>query len=127
VLIGLDGNDRLTGGDGADTLVGGADSDTFVFTTLSNSTPANPDTIVDFTHGIDKIDLSAIDANTATGGNQAFVFAGPKANAIADAVTWSESGGNTIVRADVNGNTTPDILIVLAGINHNLSALDFVL
>ncbi len=124
-LTGLDGNDRLIGGNGADTLIGGAGNDTFVFTALSNSTPASPDTITDFTHGFDKIDLSAIDANTAAGGNQAFVFAGQNSNAVAHSVTWFESEGNTIVQADVNGNTTADFLLVLTGMNLNLSASDF--
>ena len=91
--MGLDGNDRLIGGNGSDTLIGGASSDNFVFSALSNSTPASPDTIVDFTHGLDKIDLSAIDANTAAGGNQAFVFAGQNSNTVSNSVTWFESNG----------------------------------
>ena len=34
------------------------------------------DIITDFTHGQDKIDLSAIDANTRVAGNQAFTWRG---------------------------------------------------
>jgi len=127
VLIGLDGNDVLNGGNGADTLIGGSGADRFVFTTLANSSPVTPDTIVDFTHGVDLIDLSAIDANTSAGGNQAFVFAGQAAHAVARAVTWYETGGNTVVQADVNGNTTADFAIVLAGIGLHLSSADFIL
>jgi hypothetical protein len=78
-------------------------------------------------HGVDIIDLSAIDANAKAGGNQAFAFAGQDANAVANSVTWFESGGNTIVQADVNGNTTADLTVVLTGINHNLTASDFIL
>jgi Ca2+-binding RTX toxin-like protein len=127
VLIGLDGNDVLNGGNGADTLVGGSGADRFVFTALANSSPAAPDTIVDFTHGVDFIDLSAIDANTSAAGNQAFAFAGQGANAVAHAVTWYETGGNTVVQVDVNGNTTADLTIMLAGIDHHLSSTDFIL
>jgi Ca2+-binding RTX toxin-like protein len=77
----------LNGGNAADTLVGGSSAGRFVFTALTNSSPAAPDTIVDFTHGVDLIDLSAIDANTSASGNQAFAFAGQEANAVARAVT----------------------------------------
>ncbi|MGB9369520.1 MAG: hypothetical protein WCE79_26280 [Xanthobacteraceae bacterium] len=127
VLSGLDGNDVLNGGNGADTLIGGSGADRFVFTALASSSPATPDTIVDFTHSVDLIDLSAIDANTSAGGDQAFAFAGQNASAVARAVTWFEAGGNTVVQVDGNGNTTADFAIVLAGIGHHLSAADFIL
>jgi hypothetical protein len=39
-------------------------------------------------------------------------------------VTYSHDSGNTIVRMDTNGNTTPEMLFVLTGI-HNLTASDF--
>jgi hypothetical protein len=40
--------------------------------------PNTPDVIVDFEHGVDSIDLTAIDANTLNNakGDQAFVFGG---------------------------------------------------
>src|SRR5204862_128418 len=127
VLIGGDGNDRITGGGGADTLTGGSDADTFVYAALTDSAPATADTIIDFEHLIDHIDLSAIDANSSLSGNQAFVFGDQNANVVAHSVTWYETGGNTIIQADVNGNTTADLVIVLTGINHQLTATDFVL
>jgi hypothetical protein len=37
-------------------------------------------------------------------------------------VTWYESGGNTLVQADVNGNATADLTLELTGINLNLAA-----
>src|SRR4029450_11139532 len=114
-------------GNGADTLVGGSGVDRFVFTALGNSSPATPDTIVDFTHGVDLIDLSAIGANTSASGNQAFAFAGQDANAIAHAVTWYETGGNTVVQVDVNGNAIADLAIVPAGTDHHLSSTAFIL
>jgi hypothetical protein len=77
---------------------------------------------------------AAIDANTSSKakGDQAFAFAGQNANAVANSVTWFESGGNTIAQADVTGpdaqgNTTADLTVVLTGINHNLTASDFML
>ena len=61
-LYGGAGADLLTGGGGPDTLAGGAGADTFVFTAVTDSTVAAPDTILDFQSG-DHIDLSAIDAD----------------------------------------------------------------
>ena len=55
-LDGGAGNDMLDGGDGIDRLIGGSGSDRFVFDTALNAA-SNVDTIVDFTHGTDKIAL----------------------------------------------------------------------
>src|SRR5439155_3003536 len=82
VLSGLGGNDVLIGRGGADTLIGGDGADRFVFTAPADSSPAAPDTISDFVHAIDLIDLSAIDANTLLKKDQAFAFAGHTANVI---------------------------------------------
>jgi len=61
-LIGGSGNDRLNGGVGTDSLTGGTGQDVFLFTEKSDT-----DTIVDFQHGSDKIDLSSFDlANFAS-------------------------------------------------------------
>jgi Ca2+-binding RTX toxin-like protein/type III secretion system FlhB-like substrate exporter len=129
VLSGLAGNDTLNGGSGADTLIGGAGSDQFLFTATADSSPNAPDLITDFVHGVDRINLSAIDANTSPNaiGDQAFVFAGQNSNVVANSVTWYESSGNTIVQADLDANTTAEFTIVLTGVNHNLAASDFIL
>ena len=109
-------------------MTGGADADTFVFTAASDSTSSARDTIVDFVEGVDKIDLHAIDANTASGapGDQTFAFSGSSPIAVANSVTFIQSGGNTIVSADTNGNSTPNLVIVLAGL-HTLTADNFIL
>jgi len=75
-LIGSAGADTIVGGAGKDTLTGGGGADTFVFKAVGESTVANPDRILDFVSGVDRIDLSAIDANTRVAGNQAFTFIG---------------------------------------------------
>ncbi|RFD23893.1 peptidase [Pseudomonas sp. GL93] len=59
-LIGNQVNNKLTGGAGSDTLIGGGGADTFVYNQASDSSPANPDILEDFTSGVDKIDLSKI-------------------------------------------------------------------
>ena len=113
VIIGGGGNDKITGGGGGDTLTGGPGNDTFVLAAVADSIPATPDIITDFFHGQDKFDFSAIDANTSSSkaakGDQAFLFAGQNADVVANSVTWFESGSNTIVQADVNGDTTADL------------------
>ncbi|MDX8522666.1 VCBS domain-containing protein, partial [Mesorhizobium dulcispinae] len=128
-LVGGDGNDTLTGGAGIDTLTGGIGSDIFNYGSAVSDSPASAsnDTITDFVHGVDKIDLSSIDANTGSGGDQAFLFGGQNAATVANSITWSESGGNTIVHVDVTGNTTADFQITLTGVNLGLTASDFVL
>lgn len=60
VLTGNQVNNRLTGGAGGDTLIGGGGADTFVYNKASDSSPANPDRLEDFTSGVDKIDLSRV-------------------------------------------------------------------
>ncbi|MBR0867773.1 Ca2+-binding RTX toxin-like protein [Bradyrhizobium diazoefficiens] len=126
-LQGLGGNDYLDGGSGKDTMNGGAGADRFVFSAFADSTIANFDIVQGFVHGIDMIDIAGIDANASKKGDQAFVFAGQNSSAIANSATWYESGGNTFVQADVNGNTTADLLIQLTGTNLGLSASDFLL
>ena len=126
-LIGGAGNDTLVGGSGADILTGGLDADRFVFNVLADSGPGASDLITDFVHGTDIIDLSAIDADASSNGNQVFAFGGQNANVVASSVTWFESGENTVIQAEVSGDTTVDFIITLAGIDHNLSASDFIL
>jgi hypothetical protein len=117
-------------------MTGGAGNDSFVYSATTDSAVATSDTIQDFVSDFmsvassDLINLSAIDARTQFGqfGNQAFNFvAAQNAGVVANSITWSESGGNTIVRGDVNGNTTADFQIILIGTGKNLVAADFVL
>ena len=122
-LVGMSGNDTITGGAGADSMTGGAGKDTFVFKVLTDSTVSAPDQIADFSSG-DKINLKAIDANTAKASDQAFLFS--KSGAAANSVWW-DSGSNTIY-GDNNGNTTADfaIKVSLVGLTQ-LQAAEFIL
>ena len=60
-------------------------------------------------------------------GNQAFAFGSNSATTTAHTVTWFESGGNTIIHADVNGDTVADFELTLTGTGLGLTASDFVL
>ncbi|MBD0274831.1 MAG: calcium-binding protein [Acetobacteraceae bacterium] len=72
ILSGGGGSDRLSGGAGADHLFGGAGADTFAFASVAD----RGDRVQDFRRAEgDRIDLSAIDADPAAAGDQAFLFA----------------------------------------------------
>ena len=90
-LEGGDGNDTLIGGGNLDLLTGGAGADTFVFRAEEDSSGSLSDLITDFSGQVafstgpsgrprrskgerDEIDLSAIDADVNTAGDQAFVL-----------------------------------------------------
>lgn len=94
---------------------------------LFNSLGDGGYTINGFQHAVDIIDLSALDANSRVAGHQEFLFAGQSANVVANSVTWYEKGQNTILQADVNGDHVADFTLTLAGVNHHLSATDFLL
>lgn len=127
-LIGGSGNDRLIGGPGADRLSGGPGRDVFVYRALSDSLPgpSRRDTITDFVPGEDRIDLSALDANTTLPNDQAFVFIGSAAFTGPGQVRAVVSAGNTRILANVDTNLAPDFEILLLG-TPSISAADFVL
>jgi VCBS repeat-containing protein len=143
-LIGGWGNDSLDGGSGADVLTGGAGADRYYYSgntfgalpITTGNTAATRDRILDFQQGLDRIDLSAIDANR-TGildfANNAFVFGGegPIANTSVAAqlrYRFEAIGGidHTIVEGTVNATAGIDFQIELVG-RIALTAADFVL
>jgi Ca2+-binding RTX toxin-like protein len=73
-LDGGAGQDTLIGGDGADYMIGGAGADKFVFEKTSDFGAVGWDTVADFQRGVDKIDLSKIDARPDVAGMQKFTF-----------------------------------------------------
>ncbi|MFT3673404.1 M10 family metallopeptidase C-terminal domain-containing protein [Aestuariivirga sp.] len=126
-LFGGAGNDTLIGGIGADRLTGGADSDVFCFKAVSESTTRAADSILDFQDGIDKIDLSAIDAITG-GSDDGFQFIGNAAfvPGAAGKLQVTTTATQTFVQGDVNGDGRADFKIILTGV-HDLHASDFIL
>jgi Ca2+-binding RTX toxin-like protein len=133
-LTGDGGKNRLAGGKSKDILRGGKGKDTFAYLRLDDSPAgsANRDEIADFDPGssssaVDKIDLSAIDANPSKNGNQAFVFIGTNGfSGKKGQLKIKKSGGNVIVQADTNGNKAADLEILLKGVKiSKLRANDF--
>lgn len=135
-LNGGNGNDSLYGGFGSDTLVGGKGTDVledaldtvrdvFLFAATSDSTVGSGrDQILNFSVGVDDIDVSGIDANDTASGDQAFTFNNKTAKA--NAIWYAVSGSDVVVRGDVTGDTTADFEILVKGMTA-LSAGDFVL
>lgn len=134
-IHGLDGNDRIdsgigndliVGGRGKDLIRGGQGADVFKLEKLADSPFGTEDELVDFEIGIDKIDLSSIDANPKVKGQQAFSLseAGPAAHAV-----WFGAGSDASslrVFGDVNGDARADFVIALVGTSSPLAASDFI-
>jgi VCBS repeat-containing protein len=134
-LKGEGNNDILIGGGGADTLSGGSGADIFIYTSIDDSSfveqsdsTANRDTIKDFTQGTDKIDLSAIDANTTISGNQAFTGLSPGGNTTSYTTGvlywWTNQYNETILIANVDSDSTIELYIRITG-SISLTTSDF--
>ena len=126
------GNDSLNGGAGADTLVGGSGADTFILSAAGDSGvgAGNRDIIGDFLDGTDRIDLSGIDANTSNGAavNDAFSMIGANAfSGVAGQLRYVMVGSDTLLQADVNGDSAADFEVVLTGTHTFANAADLVL
>ncbi len=111
VLSGDDGDDKISGGLGIDDLSGGAGGDTFVFT-QRDSLRSGSDLIRDFVSGLDHIDLSAIDADTLTLGDQAFAFIDVAAfGHVAGELRLATVGGVAQLQGDTNGDGIADFVL----------------
>lgn len=123
-IFGGAGDDTLEGGAGADRLTGNAGRDIFAYYAAADSTVSASDMILDFTPGEDVIWLR-FDGNASADGHQELLFAGQVNGVVANSVTWVESGNNTIVRADINGDSIADFRLIVVGTNLQLDADDF--
>lgn len=134
-LLGGSGADTLTGASGADRLAGGFGDDVFRFAAVGDATG---DTLVgaDGARAFggagtpigDRIDVSAIDANTSLAGHQDFVFG--TSHAIGH--LWAVDVGNvTHIRGNVSGDATPEFDLAIndgAGVHaSDYASVDFIL
>jgi hypothetical protein len=135
-ISGADGADLLIGGTGKDTVSGGVGNDRFIFKFASESSTAatTADTITDFAKGKDKIDLSAIDAFTSSGANDAFIWIDTAAfNSTSKGEVRYEKFDNrgtandyTMIWIDTDADRDVEMAIRLTGL-HSLSSSDFIL
>jgi Ca2+-binding RTX toxin-like protein len=120
------GDDRIIGGAAADNLTGGVGADRFVYQALSDSISGARDRILDFNRAEgDKIDLSALDANSGASGNQAFTFVSGYTGRAGQLTIVQEPAGYNI-KADVNGDGGSDFMIYVAGAKAPVAG-DFIL
>jgi Ca2+-binding RTX toxin-like protein len=129
-IFGGAGADTIAGGGGRDLLIGGGGNDTFVFKAVSDSPAVSGgyDTIEDFSQGHDKIDLTAIDANTTDANpSGGFHFIGSAAFSQAGDLraVVNTANNTTTIYGDVDGDHHADIEITLLG-ETTLTANDFV-
>jgi len=123
-LVGGSGNDILIGGGGGDTLTGGGGNNTFVFRALADSQPGlgHFDTITDFMHNSDHIDLTAIAGATNVQG-----LVGAANTVAANSVSWFVDKAHNDTVVYVNSTATAnhvDMEIHLTGTNINLAGSD---
>lgn len=130
-LEGGAGADVLIGGAGRDLLTGGGGNDVFKLLNVSDSGVGlvARDVIRDFVQGSDWIDLSAIDPNSRTSGDDAFTFIGGAAfsHTAGEVRQFTAAGGDsTILAGDIDGDGRTDFQIAVVG-SHTLNAGDFIL
>ena len=123
--------DTLIGGGGQDILTGGPGADVFRFNSKAETKNGlfNRDSTADFEQGVDRIDLSGIDADARKGGNQTFKFvAGARFhhNEKSGLLHFVDKEGFVIVEGDTNGDGRPDFQIEVHGAAA-LAKLDFIL
>jgi len=122
-LEGNGGADVLKGGAESDWLVGGAGGDMFVYTSYSDSDlplirsdgkKVASDYLADFTSGVDRIDLSALDAIPSTAANDAFTFIGNAAfTSVAGQLRWEVRHEQLWLEGDIDGNGVCDFAIAM--------------
>lgn len=113
VLIGNQADNRLTGGGGGDRMRGGGGANTFVYNHASDSSPGNPDEIMDFTSGTDTIDVSQALRNA---GLSALSFVSNWSGKAGEAIlSYNEKTGTGSVSIDTTGDGKANLLIKTHG------------
>ncbi|HLO76565.1 MAG TPA: M10 family metallopeptidase [Magnetospirillum sp.] len=120
-LNGLGGNDILTGGNGLDSLIGGAGNDTFRVA----STTSGADTIADFVHGVDKLQVVSSNFPGVTASLASVLSLTGRPTSTATRLVYNRSTGQ--LSYDSNGTATGgSTLLATLTTKPALSASDFV-
>ena len=117
VLAGGGDGDVLTGGVGLDQLIGGDGADVFVFLGVGDAS-GGADTISDFVHGADRIDLSALGIAAVAGAG--------RLTGVPMQLAWLANGDGMRVVVDADGDRRADLVIRVEGLGA-LGADDFIL
>lgn len=120
--IGGSGDDEINGNEagnwlhgsaGADRLRGGGGADVFAYDRASDSTLTRPDEILDFTSGVDKIDLSGFLRNVSVKHfNVVEKFTGRVGEIV---LSHDQSSGNGSLSLDLTGRGKADFFIKSVG------------
>jgi serralysin len=138
ILLGGSGNDRLNGGAGFDVLIGGSGADVYAFDASSfpDGEDLSIDFVSDFTRG-DLFDFSALDADAALDGDQAFSLVshwtgsgvgqlmistysnviraiGALGDIDLGAYGWGLGGRVSVIWGDTDGDATSDFAVLVA-------------
>lgn len=98
----------IIGGRGADVIIGGRGKDQFIYKSIGESTPDQPDVVT--WKEMDRFDFSGIDANSQIKGKQSFVWiAGKSFSGQIGELRTTE----TRIEADLNGDKIVDFEIHL--------------
>ena len=110
-LDGSAGNDWINGGVGTDSLIGGTGNDVFDFNAFADlGLGSTRDVIAGWNTG-DKIDLTTIDWNTTTAGDQAFSYQGSAAFSAAGQVRYSAG----VLQFNTDSDTSAEYELVITG------------
>ena len=116
-LYGNTAENVIRGNGGGDRMWGGGGSDIFDINSVSDSSYANYDRIMDLGND-DFIDLSGVDANVNAAGNQSFTQVDELTGQAGQmTLEWLSSAGFTLMSMDVDGDGVADMRVVLYG-NH---------
>jgi Ca2+-binding RTX toxin-like protein len=119
------GDDVITASRAVNVIDGGAGNDTFRFLSAQD---ADGDTLVSFQPG-DRIDLSAIDANTGIAGNGTFTLVSGAFTGAGQLMVSHESradGDYTLVQGNTSGGADADFTLEIKG-THDLTGSNFTL
>ena len=129
-MSGGGGNDVISGGEGADILTGSFGADIFRYSSVGDSTTSSSgrDIITDFATGVDRIDVSSVDADVTVAGNQAFdLIFGSGGFTDAGQARVVNGAGGTLVQFNINNDLASDFEILLEDTPLQLTDSNFLL
>ena len=130
IILGNSAKNVINGGLGNDILTGGNSADTFQFNTALNSN-TNVDTITDFVHGTDKIQLSRSIMSNLNSGTKLNPLDFVLSTAVLDAsdrIIYDQSNGAIYYDADGSGAVAAIQIAIIGVETHStITSTDFIL